>query len=116
MSDVQIEYLYDQDFEAAVRDAGERLILLDFTADWCAPCIAMEPVVQAVSTEFSGRAKVVKVDLDYSPGITERFGVLSIPTFILLKNGEQVSRLWGPQTKQSLVRQLEEYAGDPQVE
>jgi thioredoxin 1 len=114
MSEAQIDYLLDHELDSLVSNASEPFVLLDFTADWCGPCIAMEPIMQAIATEYANAIRVVKVDLDYSPGIAERFGVLSIPTLIILKNGEQASRIRGPQSKQSLIRHLEKLIAESQ--
>jgi thioredoxin 1 len=107
MSEAQIDYLYDPEFEALVTGAAEPLLLLDFTADWCGPCIALEPIVQALATDYAGTIRIVKVDLDYSPAITDRFGVLSIPTLVVVRHGEQIARIRAPKNRQELVDWLD---------
>jgi thioredoxin 1 len=107
MSEAQIDYLYDPDFEALVTSAAEPLLLLDFTADWCGPCMALEPILQALATDYAGTIRIVKVDLDYSPGITDRFGILSIPTLVVVRHGEQIARIRAPKSRQELVEPLD---------
>jgi thioredoxin len=108
MTSKELSYLSDSTYEEVLRQATEPYILLDFTADWCEPCLAMEPILEDLSVEYSGRIRVVKVDLDDSPQITESFGVLSIPTLLLLESGKQVARFRGAQTQRDLKRQLDD--------
>jgi thioredoxin len=104
----ELSYLSDGTYEEVLRQAEEPYVLLDFTADWCEPCLAMEPILEELSVEYSGQIRIVKVDLDDSPQITESFGVLSIPTFLLLEGGKQVARFRGAQTRRDLKRQLDD--------
>lgn len=77
--------------------------LVDFYADWCGPCRAMEPVVEEVADEFAGRANVVKVNVDESPELAVQYGVQSIPTFVVVRDGQATKRLVGVQSKQALA-------------
>ena len=83
------------------------LVLLDLWADWCGPCHMLAPTIDQLSSEMSGRVKVAKLNIDENPGVANRYGVRSIPTLLVLKNGREVDRLVGVQPKQEIVRRLE---------
>lgn len=87
-------YLTTQSFdEAVIRRPG--VAVVDFTAPWCAPCKALAPHVDALSRELDGSALVAKVDVDASPELAERFGVLGFPTLLFFRDGQVVDRLVG---------------------
>src|SRR5262245_2580652 len=81
---------------------SDRPTLVDFYADWCGPCRLMKPVVDQLAEVFDGRANVVKVNVDESPELASRYGVESIPTFIVVRDGNVAQKLVGLQTKQAL--------------
>ncbi len=83
---------------------SERPTLVDFYADWCGPCRAMASVVDELARDFDGRANVVKVNVDESPALAGEYAVQSIPTFIVVRDGDATQRLVGMQTKQALVK------------
>jgi thioredoxin 1 len=103
-----IEYVSDETFASDVSGISEP-ILLDFTADWCAPCKAMDPVLERVKEKYAGRLRILKVDLDESADTCSQFGVFSIPTLIFFADGEAKHRLGGPQRYDQLVRELDMY-------
>jgi len=78
-------------------------VLVDFWAPWCGPCRAVAPTVDALATEFAGRAKVVKVNTDEDQDIAVKYGVGSIPTLMVFKNGEMVERVVGNRPKPELA-------------
>ena len=84
--------------------------LVDFWADWCGPCHAIAPTIDAVAEELQGRAKVGKVDVDANPKLAETFGIRSIPTLILFQNGVEVNRIIGAVSQGELQKKLEEMA------
>lgn len=82
-------------------------VLLDLWADWCGPCHMLAPTIDQLSSELAGRVKVAKLNIDENPGVANRFGVRSIPTLLVLKDGREVDRLVGVQPKQEIVRRLD---------
>ena len=82
-------------------------VLLDLWADWCGPCHMLSPTIEQLSSELAGRVTVAKLNIDENPGTAGRFGVRSIPTLLLLKNGREVDRLVGVQPKQEILRHVE---------
>lgn len=81
-------------------------VLVDFWAPWCGPCRAVAPTVDALATEFAGRAKVVKLNTDEESDIAVKLGVGSIPTLMVFKNGEMVERVVGNRPKSELAALL----------
>lgn len=98
----------DETFDEELAATTESTVLLDFTADWCEPCRAMEPALEQVATEYAGRVRVFRVDFDDCPDVADRFQVMSLPTLILLKDGEQVRRVRGPQNRRAIAAILDE--------
>ncbi|MEZ4979177.1 MAG: thioredoxin [Chitinophagales bacterium] len=98
----------DASFQAEVMDSGE-LTLVDFWAQWCGPCLALGPTIEALSNEFEGKMKVGKLNVDENPETAMKFGIRNIPTILLLKNGEIVERLVGAQPKAAFVQAIEKH-------
>lgn len=85
------------------------VVLVDFWATWCGPCKMLAPTIDAIATEYKGRAVVGKVDVDESEEIARRFGILSIPTLFLFKDGEVVEKLVGYRLKMEIEQLLNRY-------
>jgi thioredoxin 1 len=85
---------------------SETPVLVDFWAEWCGPCHAVSPVLDRIAEERNGQLKVVKVNIDEEQGLAQRFGVSSIPTMILFKNGEPAAATVGAQPKGALEKAL----------
>ena len=96
----------DQNFQVEVLEADE-LVLVDFTAAWCGPCQMMAPVIEELAKEYEGKVKIGKLDVDASQATAQKYAVLSIPTLIFFKAGEQVDKLTGFQAKDALKEKLD---------
>lgn len=82
-------------------------VFVDFYADWCGPCKAMNPVIQEMAREVKGKARVIKVNIDQSQFASARYNISAVPTFIIFKNGQPVWRHSGMIDKQGLLRSIE---------
>jgi thioredoxin 1 len=85
-------------------------VLVDFYADWCGPCKAMGPAIQAVGKDVEGRARVIKVNIDKNQAAAMQYDVRAVPTFIIFKQGQQVWRHSGMIDKNTLEKQLLSFA------
>lgn len=81
-------------------------VLLDFWATWCGPCRMLSPIVDEVANEVEGKAKVGKIDVDAQPELAKEFGIMTVPTIVVMKNGEIASRESGVRPKQVLLEKL----------
>lgn len=88
--------------------AGGKPVLVDFWASWCGPCRMMSPVVDAVAEEYADRLTVGKVNVDEETDLSEKYMVMSIPTLILFKGGEQVDRIVGARSPRDLKNWLDQ--------
>ncbi len=102
-------HLTQQNFSQTVEGGG--VVLVDFWAAWCGPCRMIAPVVDQVAAQLEGRAKVGKVNVDEEEELARKFGILSIPTLIVFKDGKPVDKMVGvPQdAKEALVRLVEKH-------
>ena len=88
-------------------ETGSGRALVDFWATWCGPCKMLGPIIDELAEEFAGRAKVCKIDVDNSKDLARRFKVMSIPTVVILENGEEINRLVGVKEKEEYAAALE---------
>src|SRR5262249_20216027 len=82
-------------------------VLLDMWAPWCGPCRMIAPSIEQIAAEMAGRARVGKLNIDENPRTTSRFGVRSIPTLLIFKDGREIDRLVGALPKQEILRRLQ---------
>ena len=96
----------DQSFNEAVF-TGQQPVLVDLWAPWCGPCRMIAPLIHELAIEYADRVKVVKVNVDENPETAARFGVSSIPTLLIFKDGQVVDRIVGLATRRMLTNRLD---------
>ena len=96
----------DSSFDQNVLQA-EVPVLVDFWATWCGPCRMVAPVVEELAQEYEGKIRFAKLDVDQNPKTASKYGIMSIPTLIIFKNGEPVSHVVGFRPKAELKRELD---------
>ncbi len=105
-----VEEFTDETFQSQVLDSSTP-VLVDFWAPWCGPCRMIAPVVEQLAAENAGSIKVGKVNVDDSPNSAQSYGVSSIPTLMIFKNGEVVERFVGVQPKPKLQQAIDAAKG-----
>jgi len=96
----------DSNFEEVVLKS-EKLVIIDFWAEWCGPCRMVDPIVMEISEEYAGRVLAAKVDVDSNPGISSKLGIRNIPTVMFFKDGEMVDKQVGAVPKSYFISKLE---------
>jgi thioredoxin 1 len=84
-------------------------VIVDFWAEWCAPCKMLDAIVDEIAEEYQGKLRVAKIDADANPDVITRYGVMGMPTLILFKDGEEVERLSGFKTKDKIMGKFAEH-------
>lgn len=108
LSNGEITQLDNSNFERALEET-KKPILIDFWASWCAPCKMMEPVLEKMAKGYDGKAFFAKVNIDRNRNIAQKYGVRSIPNFLIFKNGETVERVIGAVGRQRLESKLKQF-------
>lgn len=103
MASDNIIILSDQNFQNEINESKVP-VLVDFWAEWCAPCRMIAPILDEISEEYEGKLKIGKLNVDQNRSIAAQFGVMSIPTLILFKDGEMVEQIVGAQPKENLLK------------
>ncbi len=98
----------DETFEAEVLKAGKPVVV-DYWAEWCGPCRQVAPVLEEIATEHGEKIDVVKLNVDENPVVTQRYGIMNIPTMNVFKDGEVVKQIVGARPKAALLRDLAEF-------
>ena len=96
----------DDNFETEVLQSNEP-VLIDFWAVWCGPCRMIAPIVEEMSGEYAGKAKIAKLDVDANPNVAMKYGIRSIPMILIFKDGKVVEQIVGAVPKQKLVNALD---------
>jgi thioredoxin 1 len=100
--------LTDNSFDEEIMNS-DTPVLVDFWAEWCGPCKLVAPILDEIAEEKIGSMRLAKLNIDDNIRTAQRFGVMSIPTMILFKNGEEVRRIVGAMGKSKLAAEIEEY-------
>ncbi len=87
--------------------ASDTPTLVDFWAEWCAPCRAIHPILEEIATEYDSKLRIVKLNADEHPDVVRKLGVMSIPTLILFAKGEEKTRIVGARAKQQLLKDID---------
>lgn len=95
----------DNNFEQEVLKS-DIPVLVDFYADWCGPCKMIAPVVEQIAAEYAGKVKVGKINVDENQKVAQKYNIMSIPTFLVFKNGEVTDTLVGAVSKDALVEKI----------
>lgn len=90
---------------------SDKPVLVDFWATWCRPCLMVAPIIDELAEEYDGRIEFVKVDVDSNQKIAANYGVMSIPTLLIFKDGEPVTNITGARPKTELKKNLESVLG-----
>ena len=92
--------LTEKSFDTAINSPN---VLVDFYAEWCGPCRAQAPVLEAFAERYEGRVKVAKLDVDQAPSVAQRLGIMSVPTLVAFREGKETARRTGVQSSEGLA-------------
>lgn len=109
MTDFTIVHLTEQNFDETLA-AASGLLMVDFWAEWCGPCRAIAPVLEELARDSRGRITLAKVNVDENPGLAARYGIRSIPTILLVRDGKVVDQVIGAVPKAQLQKKLDAQA------
>ena len=107
-----VKQVTDSSFEQDVLQS-DKPVLVDFWAEWCAPCRMLTPTIDAIAEQFADSAGVVKVNVDDNTSTAQRYGIKGIPTLILFSAGKEVERVVGATSKESISRMIEKHVSVP---
>jgi thioredoxin 1 len=99
-------HITDETFKQEVLES-EKPVLVDFWAPWCRPCLMVAPALEELAVEYDGRAVIAKLNVDESVTVAGQYGVMSIPTLLIFRDGEEVERLVGARPKLAIAERLD---------
>ena len=100
-----LQHFNTESFDKAVAAGG--LVLVDFWAEWCGPCRMLGPVIEQLAVDYDGKMTVGKVNVDEEPGLAQRFGIMSIPTVMLFKDGKEIDKKIGVMPPQEFIKVID---------
>jgi thioredoxin 1 len=106
MASEKIKTFTDSNFDDEIKTG---VTLVDFWAEWCGPCRRLAPAVDAIATEYDGRATVAKMNVDENPNVPNRFMIRGIPTLLIFKNGQLADQIIGLVPKEEIARKLDQH-------
>jgi len=112
MASDKVKTFTDSNFDEEVKTG---VVLIDFWAEWCGPCRRLTPTVEALATEYDGRATVAKMNVVENPNIPGRFMIRGIPTMLIFKNGELADQIVGLAAKEEIAKKLDQQLLTPQL-
>jgi len=112
MASDKVKTFTDSNFDEEVKTG---VVLIDFWAEWCGPCRRLAPTVDALATEYDGRATVAKMNVDENPNVPSRFMIRGIPTMLIFKNGELADQIVGLAAKEEIAKKLDQQLLTPQL-
>lgn len=103
-----VSEITDSNFDVEVLQA-DKPVLVDFWAVWCGPCKALTPTIEALAEKYNGAVRIVKIDVDENPSVTNRYGIRGMPTLILFKNGREEERVLGAVSRDALSKMIDKH-------
>ena len=106
MASEKVKTFTDSNFDEEIKNG---VTLVDFWAEWCGPCRRLAPAVDAIATEYDGRATVAKMNVDENPNVPGRFMIRGIPTLLIFKNGQLADQIVGLVPKEEITKKLDQH-------
>jgi thioredoxin 1 len=100
----------DQNFKSSILES-DKVALVDFWAAWCGPCMTLGPVIEELAGDYEGKAIVAKLNVDENPNTAAQYGIRSIPTMLIIKNGQVVDQMVGALPKSAIAKKIDGHIG-----
>ncbi|NLA24958.1 MAG: thioredoxin [Bacteroidales bacterium] len=104
--DSRVMVLNEANFTKQIKSG---IVIVDFYADWCRPCLAMAPIIEQIAFETQGKLKFAKLNVDYAKDLSSKYNIRGIPCLIVFKNGKEQERIVGYMGKEALMSKIEKY-------